>query len=181
MIADEETDRALVWDDFRGKRNFEVSYVAHTDYDIYYEWDSAYFVHDTAHFNYRLRISFNPNNSWVKKSQATDALLRHEQLHFDIGKLCAWEIMDKMKKQVFFRKNYEEKIDEIFKTAMDKYSALQELYDAETNNGDVPHAQRRWEELVAKRIAEAKARLGYHHLSPKHEPKHDSVKHKEHH
>ena len=150
MINNVETDRALVWSDFKGSPNNNVGYKAMTYYDINIDYNNIHYAGDTVRFNYTLVVSFNPKKSWVKKGFENDELLRHEQVHFDIGKICAKEIAERMDKEVFLKRDYRYKTNLIFQEVMNKYADVQRRYDTETNHSIVKPEQEKWNEQVGK-------------------------------
>lgn len=152
LIDDKVMDRALEWNDFRGRADNSVGYKALTYYDVHINYDNIRCKGDTILFDYKLSVSFNPNRSWVKKGFEKDELLKHEQLHFDIAILCGREIDQKMKAELFTKRDYKYKTNKIFNETMAKYAAMQRQYDTETNHSIIVNEQERWNGVIEKEI-----------------------------
>ena len=105
-------------------------------------------------FSSTVAATFDPNASWFRNPKtASEALLRHEQLHFDITEVYARLMRQKL--QLFAAKANCEKLQPGFNnTTKLVYAAWdneQNRYDQETNHGLNAVRQAGWEkQTVAK-------------------------------
>ena len=137
-------DRLLTWDDFKPKAELGRK-AAETlvDFEI------------TQNSPYRILAKLNQTSSWVRadmvftenpsKIRSSEALLRHEQLHFAIACLMTREAnlsllqgADPIKMQIML-------------FAVVRRTNLQ--YDAETNHGLNHQKQKEWEEAIQKSLS----------------------------
>ena len=106
-------------------------------------------------FSSSVTATFDPNTSWFRNPQkATEALLRHEQLHFDITEVYARIMRQKL--QLFSAKANCEKLQPGFNnTTKLVYAAWdheQNRYDQETNHGLNAVRQAAWEKQTAAKL-----------------------------
>ena len=106
-------------------------------------------------FSSSVTATFDPNTSWFRNPQkASEALLRHEQLHFDITEVYARIMRQKL--QLFSAKANCEKLQPGFNnTTKLVYAAWdheQNRYDQETNHGLNAVRQAAWEKQTAAKL-----------------------------
>jgi hypothetical protein len=138
----------LKWEDFQGtpdadstlqktKTNGDLSY----DYKLQKE-----VIHVT------IVACFHRNKSWVvsAKNARTPALLKHEQLHFDMTELMARkvrkDISGRVSKDIPGTQAFIDKANDTYKAELD---SLSQLYDEETNYGTTDSKQKKWETKIA--------------------------------
>lgn len=90
-------ERLLNWSDFQAEFNPASYEDAHSVIKFHYTWtvNSDSLGNQIRFFieNIDLTVEFHPLLSWVRSSQATDALLKHEQGHFDLAESLKPEIV----------------------------------------------------------------------------------------
>jgi hypothetical protein len=98
---------------------------------------------------FEIILELDPNNSWAKNDKVTDALLIHEQGHFNLGILCVREILNKYKETKFTRSNYKVALQGIISDASKKYNDLGLLYDKETDHSKNIEEQLKWNKFFS--------------------------------
>jgi len=92
-------------------------------------------------------------NSWIVSSKKTDALLRHEQGHFDISGLVGRDLMTALGN---LRAQNAQELQREVTRLYEAYDAwgdqLSEEYDDQTNHGRNADAQQDWETRIAECI-----------------------------
>ncbi|WP_460503587.1 DUF922 domain-containing protein, partial [Hymenobacter agri] len=106
-------------------------------------------------FSSTVKATFDPNTSWFRNPKtASESLLRHEQLHFDISEVYARIMRQKL--QAFAAKANCEKLQPGFNnTTKLVYAAWdneQNRYDQETNHGLNAARQAQWEKQTAAKL-----------------------------
>lgn len=106
-------------------------------------------------FSSTVAATFDPNTSWVRNPQKTsEALLRHEQLHFDITEVYTRIMRQRL--QLFAAKANCEKLQPAFnnvtKLVYADWDREQNHYDQETNHGLNAVRQAAWEKQTAAKL-----------------------------
>jgi len=139
----------LNWADFKG----EVPHAAlKTDAMSYVEIKAKARWLDGVP-DYNVYAAFRKYGSWTRNNTSL-SLLKHEQLHFDIGELY----VRKMRKAVFELnargdtrpKDYQR----ILNRLADQYNETNALYDAETSHGLYKNEQEMWNREIKKELYE---------------------------
>ena len=149
-----ENDK-LTWTDFKGSMpegDTSLNLNANTVYRL-----QSFARETNGSLSYDIKLTFLRYRSWTTDTSAN--LLRHEQLHFDIGELYA----RKLRKAIqWILKTNPNATEEDFKTIIHKIyrenTATQTRYDEETLHGIISEAQAEWEETV---VLELKQLVGY--------------------
>lgn len=165
--------RRLSWDDFtagvpsgtEGNRVAETSASIAWSYEYRLEWSRDRCVYRIVAINTWAR--FNPDSSWVRPGHQTDAVLAHEQGHFDITELYrerfaaqTSELLDadrscRGRTNRAVTQSAEREITQTLGMAYEEiwqqYRVEQERYDADTQHGIDADAQAEW----LKRISES--------------------------
>lgn len=140
--------KLLNWDDFSGKAKdtskFDAEACAEVKY--YYQFNSP---HD---FKFNVVASFNKNTSWCKREHASQDLLEHEQLHFDIAELYARKIKE-MFENYNYSRNFSYEISRLFNQKKAEYHAMQRQYDEETNHSLNKNKQQDWEIFIQDELS----------------------------
>jgi len=144
--------RPLTMADFMGRPGPSDRLAALTTSDLKADASCRDFV-----FTGTVRATFNPNTSWMRNpATATPALLRHEQLHFDITEVYARIMRQKL--LVFQAKANCAKLQPAFnnltKGVYDQWDREQNRYDAETNHGLNAAKQDYWEKQTQIKLAQ---------------------------
>ncbi len=150
FIGEEETNRKLRWSDFKGPVPQGSPHHATTSWVVEYKMDNAKIKGDIVQMeNLQVSVTMQPENSWCVTDKTNDGLLKHEQLHFDIGILCMREMLRTMQNTVFHRKDFDTKLNQLFRTVLKKYQDMSDQYDRETDHSNNKEAQQRWESAIA--------------------------------
>lgn len=155
MIGGEETSRMLTWDDFRGKPDKESSFFAYTFWNISTRYDAFLFKGDTVDWKVTVIYELG-KDSWKKKDKTSDSLLRHEQNHFDIGRICAAELQSKIDSTVFLGSNYQSNIHAMVMECIKNCKKMNTQYDQETNHGGNREQQLKWDVFVSAELQKLK-------------------------
>ena len=141
----------LQWNDFGGKVNKKSRLHAECFAEVVYR----YKFNNVKGPQFDVCANFIRNTSWIKKKYQTEALLKHEQLHFDIAELFSLRI-----KEAFENYNYTEDFESEIKLLFNKqkleYHAMQQRYDDETDNSTNIEKQKEWETFVANELRRMK-------------------------
>jgi hypothetical protein len=101
-----------------------------------------------------VRAALLKKGSWVRKDQASDEVLRHEQLHFDIAEWQVRKLRKSLNEADLSLDNYEETVSKISNAAWDEYNRMQAAYDTETKHGTIEAEQVKWNKMVADGLVE---------------------------
>jgi hypothetical protein len=106
-------------------------------------------------FTGTVQATFDPNTSWFKNPKlATEALLRHEQLHFDITEVYARIMRQKL--AVFATKvdctKLQPGFNNLTKAVYNEWDREQNRYDQETNHGLNAVRQTAWEKQTEAKL-----------------------------
>jgi hypothetical protein len=135
----------LQWSDFRGKPSRESIGDAGTAVQI-----KAQPFYVNKKIMYDVFAYFNKDKSWARDK--SDALLKHEQLHFDIAEMYARKIRKKINelssRNVNDVKTYNESITPLLNESND----ADERYDLETLHGAITKRQAVWEQKIREEL-----------------------------
>lgn len=150
LIKGVEADRPLVWDDFTGVPDDASPYDAFIYWNIRYRFQ-YYLAGDSVKVKPTVFLEIG-DKSWVKKHKSNAALLRHEQGHFDIASLCAQDVLQMLETKSFPKENPVEAIKKSFSEVLETYKQMERAYDLDTNHSKMVKQQKKWEELLQKRL-----------------------------
>ena len=89
-------------------------------------------------------------DTWVVKGTKSDALLAHEQGHYDITGLMGRDTMNDLKAlRARSSRELQQKVTDLLEKYRDLAKSLTKRYDAETNHGRNTKAQAEWEKKIA--------------------------------
>jgi hypothetical protein len=98
--------------------------------------------------------------TWVIKGKQKDALLGHEQVHWDIAGLLGHEMAHNLEAlRALTRKDLSEKVKSELKRIQKKFDAYQEKYDRETESGSNAAKQASWKDFINKHVQNGYERL----------------------
>jgi hypothetical protein len=144
--------RRLTVADFLGRPNTPLA--ASTSSDIKANIGCTDFV-----FNGSAQATFDPNTSWFRDPKhATEALLRHEQLHFDITEIYARKLRQKMVafKQTADCGKLQPAFNNLTKSVYTEWGREEARYDQQSNHGLNAAQQAAWEQQVQQRLEQLK-------------------------
>ncbi len=145
--------RKLTWNDFQGKISNDKT---HEVINVYKESEedaarsrvaiALYYQCDGSKANHTVRAEFEKNNSWYYPKHNTDAVLSHEQLHFDITELYA----RKLRAKLASLKNPCDKssVGTVYQANENAFVEFMKQYDIETSHGVNKQKQSEWEAKI---------------------------------
>jgi hypothetical protein len=145
------TDRKLRWSDFKGKAPLRGQSGAVSYTSFAYEGSSLR-KKDTLLLNLTLQVFFVKSASWAKSFIMDGTALTHEQLHFDITWLVALRFQQRIKTMSLSIEDYDSIIQYQYLESFREMNRLQEAYDDESNHGQSPVGQLKWQRNIAEAI-----------------------------
>ncbi len=133
----------LKWSDFEGRALKKTSISALTASAIEYSYDCTGNKVDLY-----AKAIFIPEESWVKESDASQYILKHEQLHFDITEVYARKLRMELIKHIDDCDDIH-KIDRVANRVLDEWKREQSKYDAQTKHSIDRETQQLWHKKVA--------------------------------
>ena len=143
-----QENRKLTWADFQAK-----AFPSDTKYALTTSDMKVGIACDGDAFSFTVEALFIPSESWTR-SLSSDALLAHEQLHFDLTELHARKL----------RKTFamlpapclvpEKEMQKLIDQAFADWHQMQEDYDHATNHGLNKEAQAAWQKLISAGLAQ---------------------------
>ena len=141
----------LTWNDFNGKPDKASEAAAITNAGIGFKM--AFHSKDNlATLNITVDCNFSKNDSWVKKGMKTDYILTHEQHHFDIAYIFAMKFIHDLKVAKYTMSNYSKSIEKIYYNNQAALLQMQNQYDIETKNSQIPAMQIVWNKKIEGEI-----------------------------
>lgn len=144
--------RPLTPADFQGRPGPSDRLAALTSADLKADAACRDFV-----FSGTVRATFDPATSWFRQPKtASAALLRHEQLHFDLTELYARRLRQKL---VAFQgrancAKLQPAFDNLTKPVYQEWDREQNRYDQDTNHGLNAERQAFWEAQTKLKLAQ---------------------------
>ena len=141
-----QKNHRLTWDDYKGKKQKRFA-AASTVYSMY----RNIYVDSSKNIVASIKAVFYPNDSW-KGGYIDDALLAHEQRHFDIVELYARKLRKQLSEiTVKNKSDAEQKLDSLHAVIDKEMDAFQDKYDEDTDYSMAHDEQQNW----IKKIDEA--------------------------
>lgn len=140
-------DVNLVWENFQGQPDPNSPAAAVTAAGISYNYSISKIDRKITGFKATVITHFYPEHSWCKKSQITDHILKHEQLHFDITELHS-RLLRKSLSTLKPSQDLESKIKALYTKANSDLGNMQRDYDEESNYSRNHEVQEKWIEKV---------------------------------
>lgn len=123
----------------------KTNYAAITQASIGYDYEIIE-VNGSEKIVFDVQPYFFPKKSWVK--YRTPELLNHEQGHYDLVKIFAYDLRNILENYDFPEENYDEVIREIVAKRAEYYQLLQQQYDKETQHGINQITQQEWDDWI---------------------------------
>lgn len=136
----------LTWAYFKANPDFTTKAAAVTASGISYRL-SGERINGKMQVNCDVTAYFYPNKSWYKKELASDKMLLHEQLHFDITELHARKMRAELA-NAELNKNVKQEVEAIYNAVLKQLRTMQKKYDAETNFSRNTEQQLIWKKKV---------------------------------
>ncbi len=131
--------RRLTWDDYKGKKQKRFA-AASTVYSMY----RTIYINADKNIVASVKAVFYPKDSW-KNSYIDDALLAHEQRHFDIVELYARKLRKQLNEiKVKDKNDAEQKLDSLYTIIDKEMDAFQDKYDEDTDYSMAHDEQHTW-------------------------------------
>ena len=154
IVRGQESNGKLEWKDFTGKVDRNSSFAAYTGYKFSTKFSGVRFIGDSAVIDgFEVLLELDPKKSWAKMDKATDALLVHEQGHFNLGILTMKEVLTRFNNARFTKNNYQALLQEIVNEVSKKYNDLSKKYDSETDHSKNKDQQEKWNEFFSRQFA----------------------------
>ena len=135
-----QNNRKLTWNDYQGKPQHNRFAAASTVYSMY----RHIYKDPNGNITASIKACFYPKDSW-KGHYIDDALLAHEQKHFDIVELYARKLRKQlMQINVRSEEDAQQKLDSLYKIIDADMDAYQDKYDEETNYSMAHDEQVAW-------------------------------------
>jgi len=149
-------DRKLVWDDFKGPvpGNAPPRNAAVTSAGIAIETNT---ITNTSTPKVYITNSFETGTSWVRPDHKTDAILKHEQTHFDICELYTRRMRERFSKLTITFSNLQQVLRSNYQSVMQDQLDRQQRYEEETQHGIIDEAQDRWTKMINEELSKTEA------------------------
>jgi hypothetical protein len=146
-------DRPLTVADFKGRPRPNQGHAALTSANINTGATCSNNV-----FAGTAQASFDPATSWVREpGTMTPALLRHEQLHFDIAEVYARRLRQQLATVHTTCSALGSTFDRISQAAYTAWQKAEDDYDRDTNHGLQHERQAQWEAQVRQQLRDLDA------------------------
>ena len=147
-----EPDRKLRWSDFQGPSQARGLLVAETHSGMKLIPLKTFYDNDEV-VQIRVEAYFNKKKSWVSPRGRTAYTLAHEQLHFDITALFAYELEKKVNGLNLTIDEYNREVGNLHGDFQKKCQNYQFKYDEATEHGMKKDAQMKWHKHINKMLA----------------------------
>lgn len=149
-----QRDRKLSWDDFRGlvPKDAEEQTAAATFCGIGFETNVI--TRKSPNVDIRVYNTFYINNSWVRPEERSEAVLIHEQGHFDLCELYTRKLRAEMSNVAVDVNTLKPVLRNIYDRVQAEYRMRQESYETETAHGVNYDEQYKWEKILEKELNE---------------------------
>ena len=144
----------LQWCDFAGP----VKDTSRFDAESFAEVRYNYKFNSTTDFSFDVYAKFDKSISWCKKQYQSEALLKHEQVHFDIAALYAQKLKEAFE-NFSYSNDFKNEIVQIFNQKKTEYHLMQQLYDDETNHSLNILYKKDWEKAIAEQLSKKDVQL----------------------
>lgn len=94
---------------------------------------------------------FYPESSWYRPELASQNILSHEQLHFDISELFARKMRARVKR-FSFTSDVKAEMNQIYEQILKELQTFQKRYDEETNFSREVEKQIEWNNKIAQAL-----------------------------
>jgi hypothetical protein len=138
-----QEDRPLVWSDFnQGHKNDYFAALTTSGITL------SYTAKPTC-YNIEVSAVFDKDLSWVNKQLATENLLTHERLHFDITELHTRLLRKRISELPYID---DIGLNNLYTQSINDLKQMQQDYDEETHHSLYTSEQLKWEKEIADQI-----------------------------
>jgi hypothetical protein len=133
-------ERNLRWQDFMMRPPAWSSDDSHSWVALDISWTCG------AEFVFKVTTTFDPSRSWVRPGSQEDALLRHEQTHFDLTELAARQLRKHLAglNNPCSTSTTMREIDRVIANQRQAWEQEQKRYDRDTRHGSDQTRQEFW-------------------------------------
>ena len=142
----------LKWADFKAAVPEGTKYSASVSSGISYNWSFST-ANGVIDFKYDVEARLYRNFSWSLYTKDKKAVLKHEQLHYDITELYARKFRKELKEYVVGR-SVRNDISKMYETIEKERTTMQVIYDKESGHSINKVAQAQWETKVSNLLKE---------------------------
>ncbi|MBT8280448.1 MAG: DUF922 domain-containing protein [Muriicola sp.] len=146
-----DSSHRLSWADFKSPPPANSVIAATTASGIAYQF-SAMEQGGKMEVDCSINAYFYPEASWYRPEVATDNILSHEQLHFDISELFARKMRARIEQYTFTSKVKAE-MRKIYSEILKELREFQSRYDEETNYSRTLEKQAEWNAMIAEALS----------------------------
>jgi|GEM_PF-3012169 len=146
---------SLSWAYYSIKSDSDSSYWANTVWAVYYKYKIVSFRFDTVKVELQTTRVLK-GESWVLREKQSDELLRHEQVHFNMGILFELEFKYEVASTTLFIDDYGQKVDSVFNAVLKNIMDLNVEYDNETHHMWNKSKQQLWKAKIEEKISKAR-------------------------
>jgi hypothetical protein len=147
LIAQVEKQKPVLhWDFFKNDKPNGAIRDAITTYSINYKYYATKISGTSIKLSFNISLDLDTAKSYYNAALKfkSDALLKHEQGHVDIGFMHAAKLDSILKQTSFSTMDYRKKIESIFQEVLVAMKAENRQYDEETSHGTNPSNQEKW-------------------------------------
>ncbi|MBL7744129.1 MAG: DUF922 domain-containing protein [Chitinophagaceae bacterium] len=155
IISGTAGDRDLQWSDFTPLQASSSPFAAETFWTVKNDFDILWMKNDTIGLSPRPLLYWD-ERSWSLTGKQTNELLRHEELHFIIGKLCLLQLYKVIKSTPFNRNNVSEKLSRLSAEVTTEFRQMGSDYDLQTDHGRNKKEQKIWDDRIMSLLQEAR-------------------------
>jgi len=142
-------NRKITWEDFKGfpKINSydEAITASGIEFSKTYRGDTL-FISITSYFDKK--------TSWVKNKNATEYMLKHEQVHFDISELYSRKLKKEISQLLLTDTVNKKNLNFLYDKCIIEMNEYQDIYDKETNHSISIEKQLEWNIKIENQLNE---------------------------
>jgi len=109
-------------------------------------------------------VKFYPEKSWKNPEHQTEAVLAHEQLHFDITELMGRRFYQEILNMRQKRKLNQRNIKKVYERIEKEHGEMQNLYDKQTRHSLNIKLQSWWANYISSELKKTSTFSDYHEL-----------------
>jgi hypothetical protein len=137
----------LQWSDFQAPIDPTSSFDANTYSGINYKW-RMHIGQGKISFDFITSSFMDKSKSWTRPEKQTPALLKHEQVHFDISEFFARKLLVAFN-GYSYTDDYRNEITRIFQQVNSARATMEDKYDEQTDHSRNKAEQAVWELYVS--------------------------------
>lgn len=140
-------DVQLTWDDFNGEPTHGTTVAAVTASGISFGFSTKMTETKLVDYEAFVDAHFYPDKSWYIKDRASDIILDHERLHFDITELHARKFRKRLA-QTKFDLRISDQMERIHMAINEELRLMQKKYDQESEHSQNIEKQKDWQRYI---------------------------------